>query len=171
LEEVPFSTKATTKKGNKLHFSSSPSTASTKVKKPFTRSLALKEVFEEQVLPKVSIMKKKRDKGKGIEKPVEVVDRTPIQHKYEGEIMKKPIEVININTPPRNHAFKILIRQLKEDRKEASLLKSEGLSEIISMKDLMDNYNNALDLEIFAARRALPVHKQLKNLYRKNIDF
>jgi hypothetical protein len=35
------------------------------------------------------------------------------------------------------------------------------------MKELMDMYNNTLDLEIFVARRALPLHKKLKNLYRK----
>jgi hypothetical protein len=154
-----------------LHFSSSPSTTSTKVRKPFTRSSTLKEVVEAQVLPKVSILKKKRDKGKGIEKPIEVVDRAPVQQKDEGEAMKKPVEIININTPPSNHTFKRLIRQLREARKEVARLKSEGLSERIKMKELMDNYNNTLDLEIFAARRALPLHKQLKNLYRKNKDF
>jgi hypothetical protein len=74
LEEVPSSTKSTTKKGRKLHFSSSPSTASTKFRRPFTRSSALKEDIETQVLPKASILKKKRDKGKGIEKLIEVVE-------------------------------------------------------------------------------------------------
>jgi hypothetical protein len=85
--------------------------------------------------------------------------------------MKKPVEVININTPPSNHTFKRLIRQLREARKEVARLKAEGLSERIKMKELMDMYNNTLDLEIFAARRAQPLHKQLKNLYRKNRGF
>jgi hypothetical protein len=49
-----------------LHFSSSPSTASTKVRRPFTRSSSLKEAVETKFLPKASIPKKKRDKGKGI---------------------------------------------------------------------------------------------------------
>ena len=50
-------------------------------------------------------------------------------------------------------------------------MKSEGLFERIKMKELMDNYKNTLDLERFVARRALPLHKQLKNLYTKNRDF
>jgi hypothetical protein len=77
LEEVPSSNKDTTKKGRNLHFSSSPSIASTKVNKPFTKSSALKGVVEAQVLPKVSILKRKRDKRKGIEKPIKMVDRAP----------------------------------------------------------------------------------------------
>jgi hypothetical protein len=169
LEEVPSSTKATTKKGRKLHFSSSPSTTSTKVRRPFTRSSTLKEVVEIQVLPKASILKKKRDKGKGIEKPVEMVEVVPVQQ--EDEAMKNPVETVNITTPPSNQTFKRLIKQLREARKEVARLKSEGLSERIKMKELMDGYNHTLDLARFAARRAQPLHKQLKNLYRKNKDF
>jgi hypothetical protein len=68
LEEAPSSTRPTAKKGKKLHFSSSPSTASIKVRKPFTRASASKEVVEEQSLPKVSIQQKKENKGQGIGK-------------------------------------------------------------------------------------------------------
>jgi dsDNA-specific endonuclease/ATPase MutS2 len=35
----------------------------------------------------------------------------------------------------------------------------------------MDMYNNTLDLERFAARRAQPLHKKLKNLYKQNRGF
>jgi hypothetical protein len=63
--------------------------------------------------------------------------------------MKKPIEVIYISTPPSNHTFKRLIKKLKEARKEVSHSKEEGLSEGINMKELMNMYNNTLDLEIF----------------------
>jgi len=35
----------------------------------------------------------------------------------------------------------------------------------------MDMYKNTLDLEIFAAKRSLPLHKQLKNLYSKKRGF
>jgi hypothetical protein len=171
LEEVPSSTKSTTKKGRKFHFSSSPSTASTKVRRSFTRSSTLKEVVGTQVLPKVSILKKKRDKGKGIEKPVEMVDVVLVQQEDEDEAINKLVETVNITTPPSNHTFKRLIRQLREARKEVAHLKSEGLSERIKMKELMDDYSNTLDLARFAARRALPLHKQLKNLYRQNKDF
>jgi hypothetical protein len=58
-----------------------------------------------------------------------VIDRAPVQQKDEGEAMKKPIEVININTPPSNHTFKRLIRQLREARKEVAHLKEEGLED------------------------------------------
>jgi len=94
-----------------------------------------------------------------------------VQQKDEGEAMKNPIEVINISTPPSNHTFKILIRQLGEARKEVSHLKEEGLDDRRKMKEFMDNYKNTLDLEKFAARRALPLHKQLNNLYRINRGF
>jgi hypothetical protein len=100
-----------------------------------------------------------------------VVEVSYVQQEDEDESIKRPVETVNSVTPPRNHTFKRLIRQLMEDRKEVARLKSEGLSEIIKMKELMDNYSNTLDLARFAARRALPLHKQLKNLYKKNIYF
>jgi hypothetical protein len=117
LEEVPSSTKVIAKKGRKLQFFSPTPATSIKVKNPFTRSSVLKDAFEAQALPKVSIPKKKKDKGKGIEKPIEVIDKSPVQQKDEAEAMKKLVEVININTPPRSHTFKILIRQLMEARR------------------------------------------------------
>jgi hypothetical protein len=110
LEEVPSSTKATTRKGRKLHFSSPSPTISTKVRKPFNRSSSLKEVDEAQALPKVSILKKKKDEGNDIEKPIEVIYRSLVQQKYEAQAMKNPVEIININKPPSNHTFKRLIR-------------------------------------------------------------
>jgi hypothetical protein len=39
------------------------------------------------------------------------------------------------------------------------------------MKELMDMYSETLDLARFSERRALPLHRQLKILYRKNISF
>jgi hypothetical protein len=42
--------------------------------KPFTISSTLKEVVEAQFLRNISILKRKMDDGKGIEKPIEVVD-------------------------------------------------------------------------------------------------
>jgi len=50
-------------------------------------------------------------------------------------------------------------------------LKEETLTGIIKIKELMDMYSNTLDLEISATRRSLPLHKRLKNLYRKNRGF
>jgi hypothetical protein len=171
LEEVLSSTKATTNKGRKLHFSSPSPAASIRINIPFTRSSSLNEAVEAHVLPKVSILKKFKDKGKGIEKPIEVINRAPVKQKYEGEAMKNLVEVINLNTPPSNHIFKILIRQLREARKEVACLKAEGLEDKRKTKELMDNYNNTLDLSKFTARRALPLHKKINNLYRLNKGF
>jgi hypothetical protein len=56
-----------------------------------------------------------------------VIDRAPVQQKDKGEAIEKPVEVININTPPSNHTFKRLIRQLREARKEVARLKEESL--------------------------------------------
>jgi hypothetical protein len=75
LEEMPSSTKATSKRGKKLLFPSSPPTVKIKGKRPFTRSSIPKEVFKEQSLPETPIQKKK---GKIIEKPMEDKSETPI---------------------------------------------------------------------------------------------
>jgi hypothetical protein len=117
LEEVPSSTKATTKKGRKLHFSSPSPTTSINIKKPFTISSTLKEVDEEEILPKVSVPRKEKEKGKGIKNSVVVMDRASMQHKFKDKVIEKPIEVINISTPPSNPVFKKLIRHLREARK------------------------------------------------------
>jgi hypothetical protein len=78
LEEMPSSTKATSKRGKKLLFPSSPSTIEIKGKRPFTRSSIPKEVFKEQSLPETPIQKKK---GKRIENPMEEKSETLIQRK------------------------------------------------------------------------------------------
>jgi hypothetical protein len=39
------------------------------------------------------------------------------------------------------------------------------------MNEIMIAYNHTLDLARFAVRNSLPLHKQLKNIYRQNIDF
>jgi hypothetical protein len=99
LEEVPSSTKTTTKRGRKLHFPSPAPATKTRVRRPFTRSSTHKEVVEAEVLPKASVPRKEKDKGKFIEKPIEVIDRASVQQKDKGKSTEKPIEVININTP------------------------------------------------------------------------
>jgi hypothetical protein len=171
LEEVPSSTKTTAKRGRKLHFPSPAPAAKIRVRKPFTRSSTHKEVVEAEVLPKVSVPRKEKDKGKFIEKPIEVIDRASVQQKDKGKSTEKPIEVININTPPSNPTFKRLIRQLRDARKEVARLKEESLTERRKMKELMDMYSETLDLARFSARRALPLHRKLKTLYRKNKSF
>ena len=73
--------------------------------------------------------------------------------------------------PPDSQTFKRLIRHLKYERKEVAKLKEESMSDRDKMTELMDGYSHTLDLARFAARRAQPLHRQLKNLYRKNKGF
>jgi hypothetical protein len=169
--------------------SSSPPTANTKVRKPFTRSSAPKEVVEEQSLPKASTLQKKKgkgivnlvekkeethvqkkkDKGKGIKKPDEIDKAIPMQQ--EEETMKNPVETVHVTTPPDSQTFKRLIRKLRDARKEVAQLKVEAMSNRVKMKELMDGYNHTLNLVRFAARKAQPLHRQLKKLYRQNRGF
>jgi hypothetical protein len=188
LEEVPSSTKTAAKKGKKLHFPSSPTTTNTKGRRPFTRSSVPKEVVEEQSLPEIPVQKKK---GKGIGKPVERKEETPVQKKkdkrkgikkpdetdkeipmqVEEETEKNPVETVHVTTPPDSQTFKRLIRQLRDARKEVAQLKTEAMSDRVKMKELMDGYSHTLDLERFAARKAQPLHRKLQNLYRQNKGF
>jgi hypothetical protein len=85
--------------------------------------------------------------------------------------MKHPVEIVHITTPPGNQTFKRLIRKLRDARKEVVHLKAEAMSDRVKMKYLMDGYNHTLDLVRFAARKAHPLHRQLKKIYRHNIDF
>ena len=85
--------------------------------------------------------------------------------------MKKHVEAVHITTPPGSQTFKILIRKLRDARKEVAHLKVESMSDRVKMKEIMDGYNHTLDLAKFAARKAQPLHRQLKNLYRQNRDF
>jgi chromosome segregation ATPase len=89
----------------------------------------------------------------------------------EEETMKNPVETVHITTPPGSQTFKRLIRQLRDARKEVAHLKEDAMSDRVKMKELMDGYNHTLDLARFAARKAQPLHRQLKNLYRQNKDF
>jgi hypothetical protein len=150
LEEVP-SAKTTAKKGRKLHFPSPTAAVETRARRPFTRSSTHKEdeAEEESHNQMTKALVQKKDKGKG-------------------ETIEKPVEVINITTPPDNPTFKRLIRQLRDARKEIVHLKGERLTERKKMSELMDMYNETLDLARFTARIFLPLHRQLQTLYRQN---
>jgi hypothetical protein len=114
-------------------------------------------------------MQKKKDKEKGIKKPDEIDKEIPMQQ--EEQTMKNLVETVHVTTPLEHQTFKRLIRQLRDARKEVAQLKAEAMSDRVNMKELMDGYNHTLDLERFAARKAQPLHRQLKNLYRQNIGF
>jgi len=102
----------------------------------------------------------KRHKGKGFEKADETHKEIPIQ--MEEEVEKKPIETVHVSTPPGDQAFKRLITQLKESRKEVAKLKKESISDRAKMTELIYGYSHTLDLE----RKAQPLHRKLQNLYR-----
>jgi hypothetical protein len=149
LEEVPSLTKTIAKREKKLHFPSLSPAAKTRVKRPFTRSSAHKEAIEAKAIPKVSVPKKVKGRDEAIEDPIEVISKASVQQKDKGKgkDTKEPIEVINISTPPDNPPFKRLIRQLRDARKEVVRLKAESLTERRKMKELMDMYNETLDLQ------------------------
>jgi predicted transcriptional regulator len=83
----------------------------------------------------------------------------------EEETKKKPIETVHVTAPPDNQTFKRLIRKLREARKEVDQLKREAMCDRAKMTELMDGYNDTLELARFAARREQPLHRQLKNIY------
>jgi hypothetical protein len=149
LEEVPSSAKTTAKRGTKLHFPSLAPTAKTRVRRPFTRSSTHKEAIEAEAIHKVSVPKKIKGRDEAIEEPIEVIAKAYVQQKDKGKgkDTKEPIEVINISTLPDNPTFKRLIRQLRDARKEVVRLKAESLTERRKMKELMDMYNETLDLQ------------------------
>jgi hypothetical protein len=201
LEEMPSSTKATSKKRKKLLFPSSPLAVEIKSRRPFTRSSIPKEVVQEHPLPETPVLKEKgksidkpmkekqetpaqKGKGKdtkrplerkdetsekGIEKPEKRKDGTSMQEEKETE--ENPIETEHTTTPPDSQTYKRLIKQLRDARKEITHLKTEEKVHLAQMEELMVGYSHILDLARFAVRKALPLHKQLKNLYRQNRGF
>jgi hypothetical protein len=49
-------------------------------------------------------------------------------------------------------------------------LKGEGLAERKKLSGLMDMYQETIDEARFVEKIFLPLHRQLKNLYRQNKD-
>jgi hypothetical protein len=48
-------------------------------------------------------------------------------------------------------------------------MKKEELGSTMKLKEIMNMYPETIDKEIFLAKIFLPLHRQLKNLYRQNI--
>jgi hypothetical protein len=76
LEEVPSSTKVTSKKGKKLLFPSPSPAAEIKGKRPFTKSSIPKGDFKGQPLQETPVQK---IKGKGTRRPLEREDEIPMK--------------------------------------------------------------------------------------------
>ena len=112
-----------------------------------------KPVEKEEETP----VQNKKDKGKGIKNPDETDKAIPMQQ--EEETMKNPVETVHVTTPPNNHTFKRLIRQLRDARKEVAQLKREAMFDRAKMIELMDVYSHTLDLARFAVRKVQPLHR------------
>jgi hypothetical protein len=155
-----------------LYFPSPTVAAETRVRRPFTRSSTHKEDAETEVISKYFVPKKDRGKGDTVGKPIEVMTKDFVQKKEKGkgENTKRRVEVINITTPLDNPTFNRLIIKLKDGRKEVARLKGERLTERRNMSELMDRYNETLDISRFTSRRLFPLHKKHQTFYRKNIS-
>jgi hypothetical protein len=126
--------------------------------------------FEELVIrSEETPVQRKKNKSKSIKEPDEVDKTLPMQEEEESE--KNPIETVHATVPPDSQTYKRLIKQLRDARKEIARLKEEDKVHLAQMKELMDGYSYTLDLARFAARRAQPLHRQLKNIYRQNRGF
>lgn len=105
-------------------------------------------------------------------KKIKALTEASVKRNDKGKIetVEKHIEVIDITTTPENPTLKRLITQLREARKEIAHLKGEELAKRKKLKDLMDMYLETIDMARFTVRRFLPLHRQLKNLYKQNRD-
>ena len=84
--------------------------------------------------------------------------------------IEEHIEIIDIMTPLENPTFKRMNKQLKEARNEITNLKREGFVERKKLSDLMDMYLETIDKSKFVVKIFMPLHRKLKNLYRKKKD-
>jgi hypothetical protein len=143
-------------KGNKRPLESKYETSEKSIEKPIERK------DETPVL-------RKKNKSKVIKEPDEIDKTLPMQEEEESE--KNPSETVHATIPHDSQTYKRLIKQLIDARKEIARLKAEDKVNLAQMKELMDGYNHTLELARFAARRAQPLHRQLRNLYRQNKGF
>jgi hypothetical protein len=138
-------------KGTKRPLESKDETSEKGIEKPIERK------DENHVL-------RKKNKSKAMKEPDELDKTLPIEEEEEFE--KNPSETIHATVPPDSQTYKRLIKQLRDARKEIACLKAEDKVNLAQMKELMDGYIHTLDLSRFAAIKAHPLHRQLKNLYR-----
>jgi len=93
---------------------------------------------------------------------------TSSQQKYKSQSSNQPIEFIDINTPHHesNPTSKRLRRHLKDAKTKIDRLKKKDLDSKIKLKEMLDLYEETIDKEKFMAKMLLPLHIQLKNVYR-----
>jgi hypothetical protein len=121
--------------------------------------------FEEPVIKnEETTVQRKKGKIKATQKLDEMDKKFPMQ--VEEETEKKPLETVHNTAPPDSQNFERLIRQIKYARKEVAKFKEEAMSDRDNMIELIDGYSHTLDLARFAARRAQPLHRHIKNICR-----
>jgi hypothetical protein len=138
-------------KGTKIPLESKDETSEKGIEKPIERKY-------ETPVPR------KKNKSKVIKEPNDIDKTLPMQEEEESE--KKPSETVHGTVPHDGQTYKRLIKHLRDARKEIAHLKAEDKVNLDQMKELMDGCNHTFELEIFVARRAQPLHRQLMNLYK-----
>jgi hypothetical protein len=53
---------------------------------------------------------------------------------------------------------------------ENEKLKKENMEAQIKLKDMLDLYEKTIDKAIYLTKRSLPLHRQLKNVYKQRRD-
>jgi hypothetical protein len=114
-------------------------------------------------------VQRNKGKSKATEKPDEVDKTLPMQEEEESE--ENPIKTEHVTVPPDRQTYKRIIKKLRDARKYIARLKEEDKFHLAQMEELMAGYNHTLELARFSMRKALPLHKQLKNIYRQNRGF
>jgi hypothetical protein len=71
---------------------------------------------------KIPLERKDETFVKDFEEPVIRKEETPVQEEEESE--KKPIETVHATVPPNSQTYKILIKKLRDARKEIAHLKA-----------------------------------------------
>jgi hypothetical protein len=145
LVEIP-SIKTEKLKGKKLVFNPLVAAEKVKSRRLFTRSVAKQHAPIKDGTTKMSCPQKEKI-----------------------HIPKKPMEVIDINTPPHegNPTFKRLKRQLQDAKAKIDKLKKEELDSRIKLKEMLDIYEETIDKYRFMDKRSFPFHRKLKNVYRQ----
>jgi hypothetical protein len=144
--KVP-SSRSTGLRGRKLVFPSPIAADKVKVRRPLTRAAAKQEIPV-------------KDDGVGVS----------AHRKGKYIVVEKSVEIVDITTPQEdsNTTFKRLRRQLKEAIDEIDSLKKEDSNSRREIKEMLDMHHENIDKANFLSKRFLPLHGQLRNLYRKN---
>jgi hypothetical protein len=95
------------------------------------------------------------------------------QRKGKSIFIEKRIEIVDITTPQEESipTFKRLKIKLKETRDEVDKMIKEYLHVRRKFKEVLDIHCKSIGKENSMAKRFLPLHRKLINIYRKNIYY